>query len=67
MDENQISKIIVDTAYKIHTQIGTGLLETVYEVIFATELIRQGLKIERQKKFLLFMMGLNLIKDFELI
>ena len=33
MNENDISKIIVDCAYKIHVEIGPGLLESVYELI----------------------------------
>lgn len=33
MSENEISKIIVDISYKIHTQLGPGLLESVYETI----------------------------------
>ena len=31
MTENEISKIVVDIAYKVHTKIGPGLLESVYE------------------------------------
>lgn len=49
MSENELSKIIVNTAYQIHTQLGPGLLESVYEEIMNYELIRQGLKVERQK------------------
>ena len=33
MNENELSKIIVDSCYKIHTQLGPGLLENVYEKI----------------------------------
>lgn len=33
MDENEISKIIVDASYKIHVKLGPGLLESVYENI----------------------------------
>ncbi len=49
MSENEISKIIVDTCYKIHTQLGPGLLESVYETILDYELTSRGLKVERQK------------------
>jgi hypothetical protein len=31
MNENDLSRIIVDVAFKIHTQLGPGLLESVYE------------------------------------
>lgn len=49
MTENELSKIIVNTAYQIHTQMGPGLLESVYEEIMHYELVKQGLKVERQK------------------
>ena len=49
MSENEISKIIVDVAYKIHVRLGPGLLESVYEAIMFHELIKRGLKVERQK------------------
>jgi len=46
--ENQLSKIILDAAFKVHTKSGPGLLESVYEVILAHELRKQGLQVERQ-------------------
>ncbi len=49
MNENEISKIIVNTAFQIHKQLGPGLLESVYEEILYFELSKQGLKVERQK------------------
>lgn len=49
MTENELSKIIVDISYKIHTRLGPGLLESVYEAILNHELIKRGLKVERQK------------------
>ena len=49
MTENELSKIIVNTCYNIHVELGPGLLESVYEEILYYELINQGLKVERQK------------------
>ena len=49
MTENEISKIIVDISYKIHTKLGPGLLESVYEAILFHELVKIGLSVERQK------------------
>lgn len=49
MTENEISKHVVDIAYCIHSELGAGLLESVYEEIMFYELIIQGLKVERQK------------------
>lgn len=48
MNENEIGKIIVDTAVAVHKELGPGLLETVYEVILAYELERRGLSVNRQ-------------------
>lgn len=49
MTENDVSRIIVNIAYKIHVNLGPGLLESVYEAIMYHELINKGLKVERQK------------------
>ena len=47
--ENEIAKHIVDAAFKIHTSLGPGLLESVYEAVMAQELTRRGLRTERQQ------------------
>ena len=47
--KNEISKIVVDIAYKVHTKIGPGLLESVYEEIMFCEIKNYGLTVERQK------------------
>ncbi|HZW62873.1 MAG TPA: GxxExxY protein [Flavobacteriaceae bacterium] len=49
MSENQIAKILVDVCYKLHVQLGPGLLESVYETILYYELTELGLKVEKQK------------------
>ncbi|HLW21054.1 MAG TPA: GxxExxY protein [Cyclobacteriaceae bacterium] len=49
MTENEISKVIVNSAYHIHLQLGPGLLESVYEEVMFYELKRQGLELGRQK------------------
>ncbi|MFV8371208.1 GxxExxY protein [Flavobacterium sp. LB2P74] len=49
MTENDISKIVVDVCYKIHTRLGSGLLESVYEAILFYELTKRGLTVESQK------------------
>jgi GxxExxY protein len=48
MTENEIGKIIVDSAIHLHMDLGPGLLETVYEVLLAHLLESKGLKVERQ-------------------
>ena len=46
--EEFLAKEIVDCAYKIHKQLGPGLLEKVYEVCFCHELTKKGISFERQ-------------------
>jgi GxxExxY protein len=47
--ENEIAKAVVDAAYKIHTTLGPGLLESVYQVVLAHELRRRGYQVQREK------------------
>jgi GxxExxY protein len=49
MTENEVAKVIVDCAYKVHTTLGPGLLESVYEAALAYELGTRGFQVERQK------------------
>ena len=49
MTENEIATIIVDTAFHIHSDLGPGLFETVYERIMEVELAKRGLSVLRQK------------------
>jgi len=46
---DDITGAIVDAAYKLHTGLGPGLLESVYEAVLARDLERRGLQIEKQK------------------
>jgi GxxExxY protein len=48
-DINRVTGEIVDTAYRLHTDVGPGLLEGVYESILAHALTQRGLSVERQK------------------
>ena len=48
MNENEIGKIIVDRAVRLHMALGPGLLESVYEVLLAHQLQQAGLKVRRQ-------------------
>ncbi len=48
MTENEIAKIVVDSCYQIHTRLGPGLLESVYETLLEYELKKRGLAVQRQ-------------------
>ncbi len=47
MHENEVAKIVVDVAYHIHTKLGPGLLESVYETVMMHELQKRGLHVEK--------------------
>ena len=44
----RIGKEIVDSAYRVHKELGPGLLESVYEECMLYDLRRKGLKVETQ-------------------
>jgi len=45
MTENELSRIIVDSALKVHKLLGPGLLESVYRAALAFELQKHGLRV----------------------
>ena len=49
MTENEIAKSIVDAALLVHTRLGPGLLESVYEVVLGYELTKRGLYVVHQR------------------
>lgn len=49
MHEDQIAKLIVQSALDLHRELGPGLFETVYEVLLADMLRSHELMVERQK------------------
>jgi GxxExxY protein len=49
MDTNQITHEILDSAYKVHSKLGPGLLESAYRACLVYELRKKGLKVEEEK------------------
>lgn len=49
MFQNKITHEILNAAYKVHTSLGPGLLESAYEHCLAFELREQGIHVEMQK------------------
>ena len=47
-EEEEIGKSIVNAAYKVHKELGPGLLEKVYEACIAHELRKEGYDVKRQ-------------------
>jgi GxxExxY protein len=48
MTENDIARVVVDAAFKIHTKLGPGLLESVYQAVLAYELEKRGLRVRTE-------------------
>ncbi len=49
MTENELAKIVISIGYDIHTNLGPGLFESVYETIMEHELIHsKNLSVQRQ-------------------
>jgi len=48
MTENDISYAIRGAAFKVHTALGPGLLESVYETALTYELRKEGLEVKTQ-------------------
>jgi iron complex transport system substrate-binding protein len=59
MNIEELSTIVVDTAFHLHRDLGPGLLESVYESIFARMLESRGLRVERQKPLAFDFQGMH--------
>ncbi|MDQ3048927.1 MAG: GxxExxY protein [Bacteroidota bacterium] len=49
MTENEISNVLIGIFIDIHSQLGPGLLESVYEEVICYELRKRNIDFERQK------------------
>ncbi len=63
-DKEEISRIVVDCAYRMHVEIGPGLLESVYEMVLEKLLEKQGLRVKRQQAIPIEVMGLTIHEGF---
>ena len=57
--ENWLCAEIVDCAYKVHKELGPGLLEKIYEACFCHELAKKEIKFQRQVELPIFYDGLK--------
>mgnify|MGYP003337911428 CR=1 FL=1 len=64
MTENELAKVVVHLAFQIHTELGPGLFESVYEEVFCFELMRNGLCFTRQQLIPVFYQGTKLELGF---
>ena len=64
--EDQIGRLIVDAAYAVHSNLGPGLLESIYEECFCHELRKRRFNFRRQVKLPLVYDGIHLDCALEL-
>ena len=62
----EIGKIVVHCAFKVHKQLGPGLLERIYEVCLAYEIEKHGLNVQRQVQVPIIYDGLEFDEGFRL-
>ena len=48
MQENEITERIIKCAFKVHTVLGPGLLESAYKECLFYELIKNKLNVEKE-------------------
>lgn len=59
-----LASVVIDCGYRLHRDLGPGLLESAYEAIMADQLVRRGVRIERQKPVPIRYDGLELGEGF---
>lgn len=52
-DIEELARLAVDCGFKLHKELGPGLLESVYETVLAASLERIGLKVDRQRPIMI--------------
>lgn len=66
MSENEIAKIAVDVAYHLHSNLGPGLLESVYQELYVFKLRERGLSVETEVNFPVLYEGKEFTSSFRI-
>jgi len=64
MNEEVIGEVVLDSAFHVHTELGPGLLESVYEAAMVLDLQKRGLKVDVQRAIPVFFDGVKLDVGF---
>jgi len=64
MNEEQVGKTVLDSAFHVHTVLGPGLLESIYEAAMALDLRRREVRVEQQTSIPVFFEGTKLDVGF---
>jgi GxxExxY protein len=65
-DVNEVTREIVDAAIFVHTRLGPGLFESVYEAVLGQEMERRGFTVRRQMAMPLEIDGLRFEEAFRI-
>lgn len=57
---NDVTGKIIELSIKVHKSLGPGMLEGAYEICLTHELVKNGFKVERQKKLPITYEGIRL-------
>jgi GxxExxY protein len=63
-EEDVLAKRVLDEAFRLHTELGPGLLESVYEQVLAARLREAGLQVETQKSISIVVDDLTIAEAF---
>lgn len=63
-DIEELARLAVDCGFRIHRELGPGLLESVYETVLTASLERLGLSVYRQKPITIEFDGMLLGEGF---
>ena len=66
MTEDELSSIIIGAAIDVHTELGPGLLESVYQTCLFYELKKIGLDVKRQVELPVVYKGMHLETGFRM-
>lgn len=66
MEQEELTGTILAAALQVHSALGPGLLESVYEACLAHEILKRGLKVERQKTVPIEYDGLTFDEGFRI-
>jgi len=65
LKENEVAAKVVDAAYRIHRELGPGLLESVYQAVMEYELAKIGLCVQGHEPVAVVWDGIRIDKGFE--
>lgn len=64
LEIEELARLAVDCGFRLHKELGPGLLESVYETVLAASLAKKGLRVDRQKPIMIEYEGAILGEGF---